>query len=201
MMNGCGRVHWAVGGAAGGRAVGGPALGPVVVGYDGTAASLRAVTDVATTHRSRDIVLVTALRRRRRGGPPGAYGDALKSEAYLLTAAATTDEMVRRGREVARAAGATSVVSRTGTGDVRAVLAGVTADLGATTVVLGMSGRQPGALARALHRTLAADVDLVVTDGFRHLRAEVTRPAPRPYLPSRASRLDASWLAEPSSAR
>ncbi|MGV9710260.1 universal stress protein [Gordonia sp. NPDC003424] len=184
------RVHWEEGAAVSGRT--GRRL---VIGYSGSDASRRALRAALTTASpADDIVLVCAVRRRS-DGPATPLHDALKSEAYLLTASAGIDELLRCGREAAHAAGAASVDVRRGTGSPSAVLAGVAAEVGASVVVLGMSGRRPGGLARTLHRRLSADVDLVVTDGTTHLHAASTRPSLRRPEPAdrRAAWDPAMW--------
>ncbi len=147
--------------------------GPVIVGCTGTDASLRALTASARTlDPTIDLVLVCAVTRRRRRAQPTTFlHDALKSEAYLLTPEATTDELLRHAAETARRERARHIRIHTDTGDPVTVLARAASDLEASAVILGTSGSGPGALARALHRRIGSGADLFVTDGTRFLSA------------------------------
>ncbi|GAB93732.1 universal stress protein [Gordonia rhizosphera] len=147
--------------------------GPVIVGYTGTDASLRAVTASARTlDPTIELVLVCAVTRRRRRAQPTTFlHDALKSEAYLLTPEATTDELLRHAAETAQRECARQIRIRTETGDPVTVLARAAADLDASAVILGMNGPGPGALARALRRRVGSEADLFVTDGTTFLYA------------------------------
>lgn len=168
---------------------------PVVVGVDGTDASLRAVkVAVRLLGDSGDLILICATRRRRKEASTTLH-DALKDESYLLSGQAGVDETLRTAAELARWHGARTVSTMSEVGDPTSVLHRAARRVEAGAVVIGTGGTRPGWIARRLAGRLDADVTLIVTDGSVHLRRRAARvddvrdttwtfpwpaPAPRP---------------------
>ena len=95
---------------------------PVVVGVDGSDASLRAVkVAVRLLGDSGDLILICATRRRRKEASTTLH-DALKDESYLLSGQAGVDETLRTAAELARWHGARTVSTMSEVGDPTTVL-------------------------------------------------------------------------------
>ncbi|GAC66618.1 universal stress protein [Gordonia soli] len=165
--------------------------GPIILGYNGSDASMAAIEATARlAGRGAEVAVVSAVVRRGSRPQPTPLHDVLKAEAYLLSDHAAVGELVRRGRETAVAHGLRPLEPIIAEGDPVRALVGAVRDLGASTVVIGRPDdpgrRVPGPLARALRRHLPDDVDIVATDGRRHvqiLRGRAVRSARGTALP------------------
>ena len=140
---------------------------PVVVGVDGTDASLRAVkVAFRLLGDSGDLILICATRRRRKEASTTLH-DALKDESYLLSGQAGVDETLRTAAELARWHGARTVSTMSEVGDPTSVLHRAARRVEAGAVVIGTGGTRPGWIARRLAGRLDADVTCAVGQGLR----------------------------------
>ncbi|MFW0791851.1 hypothetical protein [Gordonia sp. CPCC 205333] len=168
--------------------------GPIILGCNGSAASLRAIGSAADlVGPVSTVVLLSALRpqRARPGRNRSRDHDVLKSDAYQLSESAVVDEALRRSREVAWESGLKGVVTQTITASPYHALLAAAAEQGTSTVIVGIGRNRPSRLVNRLAEALPDGIDLIATDGItplialRHagVRTEATDYVAQPQLP------------------
>ena len=149
-----------------------PQHGPIVLGCNGSEASIRAIMAAGRlTEGPAGVILVCAIRAPSPPPRPTRLHDALKAEAYLLTDRATVDEVLRRSTEAALVAGLRPLAALYLHGDPVRVLLSTAERYQSPTIIAGMNGQSPSRLVRRLARRLPSDVALIATDGTTHLRS------------------------------
>ncbi len=148
--------------------------GPIIVGYTGSPASLRAIASAPRLVNAPTQTLLISAITRRRGRTPRPFPrdyDVLKDDAYLLSPSAVIDETLRRGRETAWDAGLKDVVTQMITADPVHALATAARSAGARAIIVGVGGSRPSRQLNRLAKALPDDVSLIATDGFAPLVA------------------------------
>lgn len=140
----------------------------IVVGTDGSETSFGAVDRAGALAADADatLVVVTAYRAEQ---PDARHSDALGREAYQLVGSAPAEDVVRRARDRAVAAGAGKVETLAVQGRPAAVLREVAAQYGADLLVVGnvglntLAGRILGSVPAEVARRSGVDVLIVHT--------------------------------------
>ena len=144
------------------------AYNTIVVGTDGSESSLKAVDRAgAIAGDSAKLVIACAYFPNDRGA--GEVADVLKEEAYQVTGSSPTEEILRRAKERAVAAGATQVVQRPVKGAPVDALLQLVTDVSADLLVIGnrglnsIAGRLLGSVPADAARKSTSDVLIVHT--------------------------------------
>ena len=167
--------------------------GRIIVGANGSDASLHAIDVVARLLPQSAILLVTAARMTHAMAYPTRSYDDLHGDSYLLSDESSVWEVQRRSREQAVRAGASTVSSaRVDAGALRGLSHMVT-ETGATNVVLGARSG-PTRLGKHLARTVPTHI--VGLTASELVPVEPLSWRGRWTLRNRNQ--DAPWLAVPS---
>lgn len=140
----------------------------VVVGTDGSESSMAAV-DRAGSIAGQSAQLVIACAYFPNDRSSGEVADVLKDEAYQVTGSSPTEEILRRAKERAAAAGATTVVQRAIKGAPVDALLQLVTDVDADLLVVGnrglnsIAGRLLGSVPADAARKATSDVLIVHT--------------------------------------
>lgn len=148
--------------------VGMSAYTTVVVGTDGSESSMAAV-DRAGAIAGANAKLVIACAYFPNERSAGEVADVLKDEAYQVTGSSPTEEILRRAKERATAAGATQVIQRAVKGAPVDALLQLVTDVQADLLVVGnrglnsIAGRLLGSVPADAARKSTSDVLIVHT--------------------------------------
>ncbi|MYR05562.1 universal stress protein [Gordonia sp. SID5947] len=157
-----------------------PGRGGIIVGYTGSPVSVRALDAVLrTAEADARIALICAVRPFRPPRSTTAMHDALKSEAYLLSDRASTDELIRRGVEAVHAHSIEPATAIAVVGDPVTVISRAASQFEAAHVVVGMRDDRPTSQVRRIAKALPDHVGMFATNGDTHISLVRSRRARR----------------------